>query len=54
MGNLVFFHNRDAGFDRQLLGLAEMLLSVARGQSIRCILADRGPDSLGPSKWRSA
>ena len=54
MGNLVFFHNRDASFDRQLLGLAEMLLPVARGQSVRCILPDGGPDGLRPSKWRSA
>ena len=34
MGNFVFFHHRDAGFDCQLLGLAEMLSPVAGGQSV--------------------
>jgi hypothetical protein len=46
MGSVVFFHHRDAGFDRQLLGLAEMLLPFTRGQSIRGALPDGGPDSL--------
>jgi len=48
MGNLVFFDHRHASFDCQFLGLPEMLVTIARGQSVRCVVSDCGLHSLRP------